>query len=237
MKRAMGFIKSMLDQRHDVGQGRPRSGLPAHAEQRRVQGSSPRRPTTPRWPTSPRTTSPAWYSGSGSNFEIIVGAQIGLVHAGHSPAPRPAISSIKSQLGDICSTRRTRCDRGRPRVDLSTHPTGPRGDFPVTATPSPQPIAAPTAAAASPKQRRRRASPQQAGVAVHRPVRDLLRAVPHLADHLHDHLELLQHQPRQAGARQLRGVWRTTPRCSASTTSGQRCGTPCSSRSTRCRRW
>jgi multiple sugar transport system substrate-binding protein len=47
--------------------------------------------------------SPAWYSGSGSNFENVVGAQIGLVQQGLA-SPAAALAGARSQLLTYANT-------------------------------------------------------------------------------------------------------------------------------------
>jgi multiple sugar transport system substrate-binding protein len=44
-----------------------------------------------------------WYSGSGSNFEIIVGSSIGAVLAGQL-SPKAAVSQIRSKLSALANT-------------------------------------------------------------------------------------------------------------------------------------
>ena len=44
-----------------------------------------------------------WYSGSGSNFEIIVGSSVGAVIAGQL-APKAAVSQIRSKLSALANT-------------------------------------------------------------------------------------------------------------------------------------
>jgi multiple sugar transport system substrate-binding protein len=102
MKRAMGFIKSMLDQGQTWAEGGhvlaylPKLNSPA------VQKLSPQKDYAPVADVA-AYDSPAWYSGSGSNFEVVVGAQIGLVMQGIA-SPKSAISSIRSQLGEYAKT-------------------------------------------------------------------------------------------------------------------------------------
>ena len=46
---------------------------------------------------------PGWYSGSGSNFENIMGASIGAVEAGQL-SPDAAIAQIRSKLSVLAET-------------------------------------------------------------------------------------------------------------------------------------
>jgi multiple sugar transport system substrate-binding protein len=102
VKRAMGFIKSMLDQSMTWAAG---GHVPAYLP---TLDSSEYESLEPQADYASAADvavydAPAWYSGSGSNFENIVGAQIGLVQQGLS-SPKAAISSIRSQLQSYAST-------------------------------------------------------------------------------------------------------------------------------------
>ena len=102
MKRAMGFIKSMLDQGLIWAEGgHVLSYLPT-LESPEVQKLSPQSDYAS---VADRAAydDPAWYSGSGSNFEVVVGAQIGLVMQGIA-SPKSAISSIRPQLSNYAKT-------------------------------------------------------------------------------------------------------------------------------------
>lgn len=102
MLRAMGFIRSMLDQGLIWAQG---GHVLAHLptlESPEVQALSPQSDYASVADTA-AYDDPAWYSGSGSNFEVVVGAQIGLVMQG-IVSPTEAISSIRAQLSNYANT-------------------------------------------------------------------------------------------------------------------------------------
>jgi len=102
MQRAMGFIKSMLDQSMTWAQG---GHVPAYlptlnsAEYKALEPQADYASAADNAVYDPS----AWYSGSGSNFETIVGAAIGLVQQGLS-SPKDALNSIKSQLATYANT-------------------------------------------------------------------------------------------------------------------------------------
>ena len=109
MKRAMGFIKSMLDQGLTWAEGgHVLSYLPT-LESPEVQKLSPQKDYASVADVA-AYDDPAWYSGSGSNFEVVVGAQIGLVMQGiASPEERDLQHPVPAER--TTPTRRTRCDR------------------------------------------------------------------------------------------------------------------------------
>jgi len=96
LKRTMGFVKSMLDQSLTWAKG---GHIPAYLP---VKDSAAYKQLTPQSNyvevADYAVYDPlAWYSGSGSNFENIVGAQIGLVQQGLA-SPVQALASIRQQL-------------------------------------------------------------------------------------------------------------------------------------------
>ena len=95
-KRAMGFVKSMMDQSDTWAAG---VHIPAYLPYRDSAAFKDLSPQSNYAGAADYANydSQAWYSGSGSNFENIVGAQIGLVQQGGS-TPAAALSSIKRQL-------------------------------------------------------------------------------------------------------------------------------------------
>ena len=102
MKQAMTFVKSMLDQSLTWAKG---GHIPAYLP---VQNSAAYQKLTPQSDYASAAEnavydSPAWYSGSGSNFENVVGAQIGLVQQGLA-SPEAAVASMKSQLTTYTQT-------------------------------------------------------------------------------------------------------------------------------------
>jgi multiple sugar transport system substrate-binding protein len=102
MKRAMGFIKSMLDQGLTWAEGGHVLAYLPTLHSPAVQKLSPQKDYASVADVA-AYDSPAWYSGSGSNFEVVVGAQIGLVMQGIA-SPKSAISSIRAQLGEYAKT-------------------------------------------------------------------------------------------------------------------------------------
>lgn len=95
-QRAMGFIKSLLDQSMTWAEG---GHIPAYLP---TLDSEAYKKLTPQSNYAKAADyavydAPAWYSGSGSNFENVVGAQIGLVQQGLA-TPKTALASARSQL-------------------------------------------------------------------------------------------------------------------------------------------
>lgn len=101
-KRAMGFIKSMLDQSMTWAKG---GHIPAYLVTR---DSAEYKSLTPQSDYSSAADiavydAPAWYSGSGSTFENIVGAQVGLVQQGLT-SPAGAMAAVRAQLATYLGT-------------------------------------------------------------------------------------------------------------------------------------
>lgn len=102
LRQAMTFVKSMLDQSLTWAQG---GHIPAYLP---VQDSAAFRRLSPQSDYASAAEnavydSPAWYSGAGSNFEVVVGAQIGLVQQGLA-SPERAVAAMKSQLQAYTTT-------------------------------------------------------------------------------------------------------------------------------------
>ncbi len=95
-KQAMGFIKSMLDQSYTWAQG---GHVPAYLPLRDSRKYKDLEPQADYAAAATRAVydPAAWYSGSGSTFETIVGSQFGLVQQG-SLSPAGALKSISDQL-------------------------------------------------------------------------------------------------------------------------------------------
>lgn len=96
LQRAMGFIKSLLDQGITWAEG---GHVPTYLP---ILNSPEYEQLTPQSNYSAAADyavydAPAWYSGSGSNFENVIGAQIGLVQQGLA-TPEAALASARSQL-------------------------------------------------------------------------------------------------------------------------------------------
>jgi multiple sugar transport system substrate-binding protein len=102
MTRAMGFMKAMLEQSMTWAKG---GHIPAYLP---TLNSSEYKALTPQSDYASAANaavydSPAWYSGSGSTFENIVGAQIGLVQQGLA-SPAGGFSAMRSQLDTYLNT-------------------------------------------------------------------------------------------------------------------------------------
>lgn len=101
-KLAMGFIKSMLDQSLTWAKG---GHIPAFKE---TLDSAEYKALEPQadYASAAEIANydpPGWYSGSGSNFENIVGAQLGLVQQ-QLASPQDALAAMKSQLQTYLDT-------------------------------------------------------------------------------------------------------------------------------------
>jgi multiple sugar transport system substrate-binding protein len=100
--RAMTFIKSMLDQSLTWAQG---GHVPAWQP---FATSEEYKKLTPQSNYAAAADAavydpPGWYSGSGSNFETVMGASIGAVEAGQL-SPDAAIAQIHSKLSVLAKT-------------------------------------------------------------------------------------------------------------------------------------
>ncbi|HKT01924.1 MAG TPA: extracellular solute-binding protein [Rugosimonospora sp.] len=102
LDRALGFVKSMLDQSLTWAEG---GHVPAWQP---FATSDAYRKLTPQSNYAAAADSavydpPGWYSGSGSNFEIVMGSAIGAVEAGQM-SPDEAIAQIRSKLSAFAKT-------------------------------------------------------------------------------------------------------------------------------------
>jgi len=95
-KLAMGFIKSMLDQSLTWAKG---GHIPAYLPTLNSTAYQRLEPQSDYASAADDAVydATAWYGGSGSNFENVVGAQIGLVQQGIA-TPAAALASARSQL-------------------------------------------------------------------------------------------------------------------------------------------
>jgi multiple sugar transport system substrate-binding protein len=96
LDRALGFVKSMLDQSMIWAEG---GHVPAWLP---VAQSEAYKKLTPQSNYAAAADAavydqPGWYSGSGSNFEIVMGSAIGAVEAGQL-SPDAAIAQVRSKL-------------------------------------------------------------------------------------------------------------------------------------------
>jgi multiple sugar transport system substrate-binding protein len=102
LDQSLGFIKSMLDQSLTWAEG---GHVPAW--QPTVQSEAYKK-LTPQSNYAAAADAavydqPGWYSGSGSNFEIVMGSAIGGVEAGQL-TPEAAISQIRTRLTALANT-------------------------------------------------------------------------------------------------------------------------------------
>jgi multiple sugar transport system substrate-binding protein len=100
--RAMTFIKSLLDQSFTWAQG---GHIPAYLPTLDSPEYKALKPQS-NYATATATAvydAAAWYSGSGSNFENVLGAQIGLVQQGLA-TPEVALAAVRSQLLTYANT-------------------------------------------------------------------------------------------------------------------------------------
>jgi multiple sugar transport system substrate-binding protein len=102
LDRALGFVRSMLDQSFTWAEG---GHVPAWQP---IATSARYKELTPQSDYAAAADAavydpPGWYSGSGSNFEIVMGAAVGAVEAG-SMSAEAAIAQIRSKLSALAST-------------------------------------------------------------------------------------------------------------------------------------
>jgi multiple sugar transport system substrate-binding protein len=102
LDRALGFVRSMLDQSLTWAEG---GHVPAWQP---IATSARYKELTPQSEYAAAADAavydpPGWYSGSGSNFEIVMGAAVGAVEAG-SMSAEAAIAQIRSKLSALAST-------------------------------------------------------------------------------------------------------------------------------------
>ena len=103
VRRAMGFIKSMLDQSLTWAKG---GHVPAYLPTLESQAYKELKPQSNYATAAERVVydAEAWYSGSGSNFENTIGAQIGLVQQGLA-TPQQALATTRDQLTTYARTK------------------------------------------------------------------------------------------------------------------------------------
>jgi multiple sugar transport system substrate-binding protein len=102
LRRAMGFIKSMLDQSLTWAKG---GHIPAYLPTLNSQAYRDLEPQSNYAGAADTVVydAAAWYSGSGSTFENIIGAQIGLVQQGLASPPE-ALENARGQLQNYADT-------------------------------------------------------------------------------------------------------------------------------------
>jgi multiple sugar transport system substrate-binding protein len=102
LDQSFGFIKSLLDQSMTWAEG---GHVPAWLPVARSEAYAKLTPQSNYASAADAAVydQPGWYSGSGSNFEIVMGSAIGGVEAGQL-TPDAAISQIRSQLTALANT-------------------------------------------------------------------------------------------------------------------------------------
>jgi multiple sugar transport system substrate-binding protein len=103
-KRSLQFIRSMLDQSKTWAEG---GHVPAWLPFRNSETYKKLTPQSNYVEAADAAVydPDGWYSGSGSNFEIIVGSSVGAVIAGQL-APKAAVAQIRSKLSALAKTAR-----------------------------------------------------------------------------------------------------------------------------------
>jgi multiple sugar transport system substrate-binding protein len=103
LQRAMVFVKTMLDQSLTWAKG---GHIPAYLPTLNSPEYAALKPQSnyASAVSAVQYDAQAWYSGSGSNFENTVGAQIGLVQQGLA-TPQAALAAMKAQLGTYAKTQ------------------------------------------------------------------------------------------------------------------------------------
>jgi multiple sugar transport system substrate-binding protein len=99
---AMGFVKSLLDQSDTWAQGGHVPSYLPYFNSPEYKKLEPQAQYSAAAATAVYDP-PAWYSGSGSNFEVVTGSEIGLVQQGLTD-PASALKSIKDQLTTYANT-------------------------------------------------------------------------------------------------------------------------------------
>jgi multiple sugar transport system substrate-binding protein len=102
LDRALGFVRSMLDQSLTWAQG---GHVPTWQP---IANSEAYRKLTPQSQYAAAADAavydpPGWYSGSGSNFEIVMGSAVGAVESG-AMTPDAAIAQMRSKLSRLAKT-------------------------------------------------------------------------------------------------------------------------------------
>ncbi len=104
LKRALGFVKAMMTESLTWAQG---GHIPAYLPVLDSQAYKDLKPQSNYAGAGRHDVvydAPAWYSGSGSNFENTVGAQIGLAQQGLA-TPAAALASARAQLQIYANTK------------------------------------------------------------------------------------------------------------------------------------
>ncbi len=102
LDRALGFVRSMLDQSLTWAEGGHVPAWQPFATSTRYKDLTPQSQYAAAADAAVYDP-PGWYSGSGSNFEIVMGAAVGAVEAGTMSAAA-AIAQIRSKLSELART-------------------------------------------------------------------------------------------------------------------------------------
>lgn len=102
LDRSLGFVRSMLDQSQTWAEGGHVPTWLPFADSAAYRGLTPQSNYAAAADTAVYDP-PAWYSGSGSNFEAVIGSAVGAVEGGQL-SPDAAIAQIRSQLSVLAET-------------------------------------------------------------------------------------------------------------------------------------
>jgi len=102
LDRALGFVRSMLDQSLTWAEGGHVPTWQPFATSERYAALTPQSYYAEAADAAVYDP-PGWYSGSGSNFEIVMGAAVGAVEAGELSAAA-AIAQMRSKLTELATT-------------------------------------------------------------------------------------------------------------------------------------
>jgi multiple sugar transport system substrate-binding protein len=102
LDRSLGFVKSMLDQSDIWAEGGHVPTWQPYATSEAYRQLNPQHNYAAAADTAVYDP-PGWYSGSGSNFENVVGSAVGGVESGQF-SPEAAIAQMRSQLSVLART-------------------------------------------------------------------------------------------------------------------------------------
>jgi multiple sugar transport system substrate-binding protein len=99
---ALGFVRSMLDQSRTWAEGGHVPTWQPFARSEEYERLTPQSEYAAAADAAVYDP-PGWYSGSGSNFENVMGGAVGAVEAG-GMTPDAAIAQIRSKLSELART-------------------------------------------------------------------------------------------------------------------------------------
>jgi multiple sugar transport system substrate-binding protein len=102
LDRSLGFVRSMLDQSQTWAEGGHVPTWLPYADSAAYRGLTPQSNYAAAADAAVYDP-PAWYSGSASNFEAVIGSAVGAVEGGQL-SPDAAIAQIRSQLSVLAQT-------------------------------------------------------------------------------------------------------------------------------------